>query len=130
MGKVGIHRPYFSDIPSQGVNAGLRETLAASKEYFAEMNIPTSLADEMFSIPPADIHILDDTKLSSYRLNQEDMAYEEENAIRNAKARGITRAEYDSRVKQFDERLKACDRAPDFYRCATDLWEKSGLRLP
>ncbi|KWR88571.1 hypothetical protein RM96_18905 [Cupriavidus sp. IDO] len=128
MGKVGIHRPYFVDIPNQGVDVGLRETLVASKKYFEEMNIPTNLADEMFSIPPGDIEILSDAKLAFYRLNQPDMAFAEENAIRAARERGMSRAEYGHRMSQFEARLKACDRAPDFYICANDLIEKSGLR--
>jgi len=128
LGKVGIHRPYFVDIPNQGVDVGLRETLVASKEYFAEMNIPTNLAEEMFSTPPGKIEILGDAKLAFYRLNQSDMAFDEENAIRAAKERGISRAEYGRRMSQFEARLKACDRAPDFYICADDLLEKSGLR--
>lgn len=127
LGKVGIHRPYFSDIPNEGVEVGLRETLAASKKYFSEMNIPPNLADEMFSIPPEDIRILGDAKLSFYRLNQDDMAYGEEAAIRNARALGISRAEYGRRWVLFQEYLKACDRAPDFYRCAQDVTEKTGL---
>ncbi|CAJ0899346.1 hypothetical protein R77569_04914 [Ralstonia mannitolilytica] len=128
LGRVGIHRPYFADMPKRGVESSLHETLAASKEYFAEMNIPTNLADEMFSIPPESIEILSDSKLAFYRLNQTDMVFEEESAIQAAKMLGISRAEYGRRRAEFENRSKACDGAPDYLRCANDLLTKIGLR--
>ena len=83
-GDVGIHRPYFVSPPNQSYDGELKRLLSQSKGYFQEMNIPEFLAEDMFSTPPSDIKMLGDVLLTKYRLNQTDMAYEEENAMRNA----------------------------------------------
>lgn len=107
-GDVGIHRPYFVSPPNQSYDISLKRMLSQSKEYFLEMNVPDSLADDMFSIPPSEIKMLGDVSLSKYRLSQTDMAYEEENAMRNAKAYGLSRQEYERRQKLREKLAKEC----------------------
>jgi hypothetical protein len=107
-GDVGIHRPYFEAKPAQGYDQALKEVLNASRNYFREMNIPEQLADDMFSIPPVEMRLLGDTQLSRYRLNQDDMAYAEDSAIKNAQAYGLTRQEYERRQKLSEIYSKEC----------------------
>jgi len=42
--KVGIHRPYLTQLPKEGVQVAMRKALADSRAYFAEMNVPERLA--------------------------------------------------------------------------------------
>lgn len=133
-GEVGIHRPYFETKPNQGYDASLKVLLDESRAYFREMNIPELLADDMFSIPPQAMRVLGDAALSKYRLNQTDMAFEEENANRNAAAYGITRQEYMRRLKQQERYMDDClSTAPkpsstlDVVRCGNWSYKKAGL---
>lgn len=107
-GDVGIHRPYFEAKPTQGYDQALKEVLNASRSYFREMNIPEQLADDMFSIAPADIRLLGDAQLNKYRLDQYDIAYAEDRAIENAKAYGLSRQEYERRERLSEIYSKEC----------------------
>lgn len=135
-GEIGIHRPYFETKPNQGYDSALKTVLDESRVYFRQMNIPETLADDMFSIPPQDMQLLGDAALSRYRLNQTDMAYEEENANRNAAAYGLTRGEYMRRLKQseqFDAECRSSQPKPtsnsNIVRCLDLAYKKSGLIL-
>lgn len=135
-GEIGIHRPYFEAKPNQGYDASLKILLNDSRAYFREMNIPELLADDMFSIPPQEMRILSNSALSKYRLNQADMAYEEENANRNAAAYGLSRQEYMRRLKQQERFMDDClSTAPkpssnlDLIRCGDWSYKKAGLVL-
>jgi hypothetical protein len=107
-GDVGIHRPYFEARPTQGYDAALKLLLDNSRLYFREMNISEFLADDMFSILPQDLRILGEASLSRYRLNQNDMAYDEENNINNANLFGLTRKEYMRRLALSEKYAKEC----------------------
>lgn len=107
--KVGIHRPYLTQMPKESVQAAISKALADSKAYFSEMNIPEQLADAMFSIPPDKVEILTDDELSFYRLNGVDMAFEEEIQLENAARFGMTRQQYMENLRLFeDETKKKC----------------------
>lgn len=125
-GDVGIHRPYFVAPPSQSYDISLKMMLSQSKEYFLEMNVSGSLADDMFSTPPSEIKMLGDMLLSKYRLSQTDMAYEEENAMRNARAYGLSRQEYERRQKISEHLATEC-RAKYIYIDKDDLSEVDGV---
>lgn len=99
--KVGIHRPYFTRMPNQSIEAAMKKALSDSRAYFSEMNIPEQLADAMFSIPPDRVEILSEEKLSFYRLNQADMVYQEELDISNAALYGMSRQEYMQKWRLF-----------------------------
>lgn len=94
LGKVGIHRPYFNSTPNSDAGEKLREVLTISRAYFEEMNIPPSLADAMFSIPPEANHFLSRNELDFYRLNQSDFSYQEKQDLKMADNLGVPRKEY------------------------------------
>lgn len=135
-GDIGIHRPYFLSPPNQSFDISLKNMLSQSKEYFREMNVPDFLAEDMFSIPPDDIKILGDALLTRYRLNQNDMAYEEENAIRNAAAYGLSRQEYMTRLKLSKKYMNECVKkfhgnasTSDVVACGDISYKRAGLIL-
>lgn len=57
-GKIGIHRPYLTEQPDQPLQQVMKAVLDTTREFLASINIPQSLAEDMFSIPPEDIKIL------------------------------------------------------------------------
>ena len=71
-GEVGIHRPYFPQIAAAEVGPALRAVKAEAEAYLDEMNIPTRLVEDMFSVDPAAMRILTEAELGAYRLNSED----------------------------------------------------------
>jgi hypothetical protein len=73
-GDVVIHGPYFTKTPAGDVGSNLREVLSEVRDYLSEMNIPPTLADEMFSISPEEGVMLSEADLSRYRLNVDDIA--------------------------------------------------------
>jgi len=106
---VGIHRPYFTVYQGEQTDVVMKQMLEYSRKYFHEMNISPSLADDMFSIPPENIKILEEEELAKYRLNQMDMAYKEKVDIMGAKRYGMTRIEYmETRKKYNDDVEKFC----------------------
>ena len=139
--KVGIHRPYLTQIPKEGVQVAMRKALADSRASFAEMNVPEQLADAMFSIPPDKLEILTDDKLSFYRLDGTDMAFEEEIQLHLAARFGMTRQEYMQNRKLVDEDVRACQALVwgssererrggekfDGLKCIDDAYKKYGL---
>lgn len=135
LGMIGIHRPYFPSRPNLEISEAIKSVLNESVEYFIEMNIPPSLAEDMFSIPPEEIKVLDDALLRKYRLDQSDMAYSEENDLRMAEYYGITRQEYMRRKRLADTYYKECisDLKPDernldgWSGCATRAYKRAGL---
>ncbi len=128
--KVGIHRPYLTQMPKEGVQIAVKKALADSKAYFAEMNIPEQLADAMFSIPPDKMEILTDDKLASYRLTGMDIAFEEETQLRGAALYGMTRQEYMQNRALAEEEVKKCFQQPllkDGSKCVGSVYMKYGL---
>lgn len=116
--KVGIHRPYLTQMPKEGIQVAMRKALADSRAYFGEMNVPEQLADAMFSIPPDKVEILTDDKLSFYRLDGTDMAFDEEIQLTLAARFGMTRQEYMEKSILRDEEVKAC------HNIAWGSWER------
>ncbi len=68
-GAVGLHRPYFSGGDSARANAAAKGMTYSPTAYLREMNIPTSLADELQRIEPAKMRLLSSQELARYRLN-------------------------------------------------------------
>lgn len=95
-GRVGIHRPYFLVPPGRNIREALRQIEQDSRDYLAEMNVPTRLAEDMFSIDPREMEILNDEQLRAYRLNGRDMVDREESALRLAEELGMNRKEYEA----------------------------------
>ena len=127
--KVGIHRPYLTQMPKEGVQVAMRKALADSRAYFAEMNVPEQLADAMFSIPPDKVEILTDDKLSFYRLDGTDMAFEEEMQLNGAALYGMTRQQYMQNRKLQKEEVETCRllRGDEGLKCILDASQKYGF---
>lgn len=132
-GEVGIHRPYFTQL-NDDLAGGMRKLLSSSREYFEEMNVPSSLADEMFSTPPEKMLVLGERELSRFRLNQADMVYQERQDLLAASDYGMSRGEYLAR-------RNAAERDSDKYcaglgvddgliECVNHYRELNGLVFP
>lgn len=95
-GDVGIHRPYFTTATSISVSDAIKATKAEAEAYFEEMNIPSRLAEDMFSIEPANMRILSEAELRDYRLNSKDYAAQETDTIGMVERLGVTREAYEA----------------------------------
>jgi hypothetical protein len=129
-GQVGIHRPYLTAVPAGGIDATMKVALRTSQDYFAAMNLPSQLADTMFSIPPDKLVVLDQTSLARYRLDQTDLSYQEALDLKNAAFYGLTRQEYMVRNDRYQKlRERMCDKIQDVakYECWNEAKEKAGL---
>lgn len=109
-GPLIIHRPYLMSYPAGGVDAALKDALAASRSYFAEMNVPENLADVMFSISPDSGRLLTPAELAEYQLQGNDMATEEDRVLKLIKKLGISRLEYMRRLHEYQ-------RSPELAHC-------------
>lgn len=94
-GKVGVHRPYYGSGSADQVASGLKDIMSKSRKYFERMNIPESLVDEMFSVPPGSMKILSVEELARYRLNSTDIIHEEESAVEQMAYLGWSREKYE-----------------------------------
>ncbi len=104
-GKVFIHRPYWnSDEEDNAIKqkAKYKEIEKIAKTYLEEMNIPTSLYDDMFSISSNASRLLSEDDLRKYRLIGLDPYEEEAVAARMAKELGITKTELHIRQNRLD----------------------------
>jgi len=101
MGPVGIHRPYFTE--TANVAEQYKLLIDESRAYFARLNIPERLADDMFSTPPSDMRILTATELRSYRLDQPDIVDDEIKQLEMAREFGVER----STMVQFNADINA-----------------------
>lgn len=131
LGQVGIHRPYLSEKPSHDINTSVRAMLQASRAFFEKMNVPPSLADDMFSIPPEKLRPLSEADLERYRLDQMDMAYRERSDLANAEYYGMTRSEYLEADRKRKVGMKIIcaplETTREFVECIGELEETLGL---
>lgn len=131
-GRVGIHRPYFTELPKGDVDAHVKAMAAITEDYLREMNIPKSLAEAMFSIPPMEIKLLTNEEIAAYRLDGKDIAYKEREDLKMAERLGITRQEYMEKSEIADrliisECIKSHKDDADQLSCAERIWKKLGL---
>jgi hypothetical protein len=109
VGKVGIHRPYLTQINSNlsAADIGRIRTgqIRLMRAYLAEMDVPESLLDAMLSIPPEEMKILSESELKQYRIYHDDANFEEKKTAEGAKEWYLTSAEY---RKRDAERIKNC----------------------
>lgn len=96
-GVVGIHRPYVGDDQAYSATSQ-KQTYSAIekniKEYLTSVNVPTSLYDVMFRIPPEKVRYLSDKELQDYNLSEDDPYYKEAADARIAKHFGVTKSVY------------------------------------
>ena len=101
LGKIGIHRPYFANLNPNASIADIQQSrdrmLTEITKYFRDMDIGSSLADEMMSIPPEKMKILSQSQLEKYRLSGTDAAYDEKNTAEFANLWNISSAEFRKR---------------------------------
>jgi hypothetical protein len=129
-GEIIMHRPFFVETPNGDMGENLRTLLSQARQYFAEMNIPESLADDMFSVPPISGVVLSEQQLEHYRLNQTDMAYQEELELAAAARLGIGRVEYLERSRAFEDAAGQCAElvTGEWLTCRDHLMETFGLK--
>lgn len=99
-GLVGIHRPYLDDDKAYTVSKqkqSYSEMEKSIKDYLSSVNVPTSLYDAMFRIPPEKVRYLTITELQEYNLNEDDPYYKEAKDAKNAKELGLSKSEYKRR---------------------------------
>jgi hypothetical protein len=101
IGKIGIHRPYFSDLQGNPTAKEIREMRDKNnqntKKYLDDMDVAVSLFDAMQAIPPESMKILSESELSSYRIIGEDASSNEQRINELAKNFGLTMSEYRKR---------------------------------
>jgi len=68
-GYVGIHRPYYPNGDSALAESAYNGAKYSPTAYFREMNIPTSLAEEMQRTDPKQMRVLSAQELARYRLD-------------------------------------------------------------
>lgn len=131
-GRIAIHRPFLTRDPGVDIGSAMRDLLSRSRAYFTEMNIPESLAEAMFSIPPETSRTLSFEELSLYRLNQRDLVLNEESDLNRATLLGISRDELNRRYQLFEAYFEQCRTKPLIIResCQKSAWEKAGLSPP
>lgn len=119
-GKVGIHRPYFSNMEdglnSQQIRIKIDSLNARIKSYLNEVDIPISLLDAMKVVPPESMRILTYKELSSFGLTSNDATEDEKEVAEKSKFFNISSAEYRKRLAQV---TPICEKY--FYSNANDL---------
>lgn len=103
-GKVGIHRPFISDVSVGGAQGAktLGKYIETIKTYLDRKGIAPSLADDMFSIPPEKVKYLSAEDLTRYRLDQRNYLKQEASDVEIAKAHGLTRQEFIRKKNQME----------------------------
>jgi hypothetical protein len=97
-GKVGIHRPYFdkdiAGMTPDKVRASYKATLESIRDYFRDMNVSETLADDMLRIEPAKVRFLSAAELNYYGLTPRDPITQEMLDVAEAQKYGLDRREY------------------------------------
>jgi hypothetical protein len=106
VGKVGIHRPYFSDLRENSNKEQVRRRIENLErniiDYLKEMNVSPMLHDDSMSVPPEQIKILTDFELTRYRLTGEDFSYNERKIKEQASLYNLSSSEYRVRKNAAD----------------------------
>lgn len=124
-GAIRIHRPFYPSEPHVSPGEGLRQTLQDVRDYFGEMNIPSGLADAMFSTPPEQMRRLDGNELQQYRLNQTDFVYQEERDLEMARNLGMSRTEYLAIRRDLHDRCGRYTRHPqELQACVSEIYDE------
>ncbi|WP_155496418.1 ATP-dependent Clp protease proteolytic subunit [Comamonas testosteroni] len=131
-GKVGIHRPYFPIQTNIDADSALKNIRKKTEDYLDEMNIPKSLADEMFSVNPHEIRYLKNSEKNKYRLDGEDIAHAENRTLRQLKWLGIDRNEYIRRERIYKTKEESCiKKYPNLdlqtFECTAKAKQEAGL---
>lgn len=121
-GRVGIHRPYFSESGGSVNGTYLKQILSNSKQYLESMNIPGILAEDLFSIEPENVKYLTKEELGAYRLNKTDFVKKEDSDLRIASTLGISRAQLFSRYRKAKEKCEILKYDEErYFTCYSDV---------
>lgn len=103
-GKVGIHRPFITDLelPEGSASTTLNTVQNEIRAYLEKKGIAPSLVDDMFSVEPHKMQILSSRDVSRYRLDQTNYLKQEQTDIKIAKSLGLTRLEYVAKQAQIN----------------------------
>lgn len=96
-GRVGIHRPYIDNDTAFTPEAQKKHYLEIEqmvKAYLSFVNVPTSLYDVMFRIPPEKIRFLSARELQDFNLNEDDPYFKEARDAKAANNAGLTKSEF------------------------------------
>lgn len=97
-GPIGIHRPYFAELMSDGsIEDAYKKSVSMVSEYLREMNISDGLADLMFSVPPEETRILSKQEVEMY--------FPEEDPVAEAKRINKEAAKFDLTPATYRKRL-------------------------
>lgn len=130
-GYVGIHRPYFTSGGTGSVSDAIKATKLEAEAYFEEMNIPARLAEDMFSIDPANMRILSDSELRDYRLNSKDYAAQESDTIGMIDDLGVSREEYEAFRQDLNYSCQIfMGRADQMNACMREVANRHGIPIP
>lgn len=99
---LGLHRPYFAIQPGvDGPNTdNVDDLYGAVKSYLEEMNISPKFFDEMISVPPSDMKLVEGSNIEEW-VPMKDPVYEEISVSLDARRYGIGTLEY-RRIDSFD----------------------------
>lgn len=104
-GQVGIHRPFSSTTDSktyESTQKTFRALEQSAKSFLKDMNVPSSLYDEMMSIPPQKLRLLTEQELARFGIGQSDPAYQDNRDAEAARAYGLDKEAYLYRKERAD----------------------------
>ena len=101
LGKIGIHRPYFSQLESNvsvdQIRAQRDNLNIQIRDYLRRMDVSIAVLDESLGIEPERIKLLSKLELERYRLTGEDPSFDERETAKVAAFYNMTSSEYRSR---------------------------------
>lgn len=126
-GRVGVHRPYLEE--DRGYTTGSQKKIYAEiekkvKSYLSYVNVPTSLYDLMFRIPPEKVRFLSDVELQEFNLNEDDPFFKEAEYATAANKVGLTKLEYIKRRRGCDINSQTEKELLDCY--VREVYKKQG----
>lgn len=122
-GRIGIHRPYLTDL-SIGGDAGaesIRGYIEKIRNYLDGKGIAPSLIDDMFSVPPEEMKYLSKEEVSRYRLNQTNYLKQERADIEMAKDLGLTRQQYMQKKMRMDKECSGFSSYDQKMKCIHEI---------
>ena len=125
-GKVGIHKPYsekIGDLKYKDLQKAHDRLNILSKHYLSDMNLPSSLFDEMIRIPSHNLKILSESELNKYGLNATDPVQQELFDSKEAAEYNLTKSEYLQRKSQVESECKTYFNAGKFQQYADCQWQ-------
>lgn len=130
-GQVGIHRPYFTSVVTGSVSDAIKATKLEAEAYFDEMNIPGRLAEDLFSIDPANMRILSESELRDYRLNSKDYAAQESDTVGMIDSLGVSRQAYEAFREDLNYRCQIfMGRTNRLHACMREVANRHNIPLP